>query len=432
MFARTAVLSAVVMLGCASSSGSNPDAATNRADASGSPADASFIDAAIHDAGSPDALCGDCSSLDDTCNVGVCNFDAGGCVQVPRMGTISCNDGDNCTINDTCVSGTCMGDAPDCSGTATTCRAAGSCDPGGAVGNCDTPGSPLNETMSCDDCAAGSGNCTQCMAGVCADAVCGDNLPGPLEDCDDGNTDSFDGCSATCNDPVAHLLISEIVVTPTNGEFIEIYNPTASSVSLASVYLADFNTYHQITSASASPLGSDFLIQFPASATIAAGGFAVVSLESATAFQGVYGAFPDYDLDASDANAPVMLGSFSASSGLTNGDEIVVLFSWDGAADLVTDIDYLIYGNTSDAADKTGISNGGSTYNADTAMAAQVAASSHSNGSSLHRCDTAERTETKTGGNGTSGHDETSENLAMAFKVATPSPGAAPTAGVCP
>ena len=33
-----------------------------------------------------------------------------------------------------------------------------------------------------------------------------------------------------------HLLISEFVVTPTAGEFIEIYNPTASAVDLTNYY----------------------------------------------------------------------------------------------------------------------------------------------------------------------------------------------------
>ena len=50
-----------------------------------------------------------------------------------------------------------------------------------------------------------------------------------------------------------------------------------------------------------------------------------------------------------------MLGQFTMMSGLANTDEMLVLFQWDGMAPLVTDIDYLLYGNNSDAMDKTGI-----------------------------------------------------------------------------
>jgi hypothetical protein len=49
------------------------------------------------------------------------------------------------------------------------------------------------------------------------------------------------------------------------------------------------------------------------------------------------------------------------------------------------------------------------------------------------RCDTAETSETTSGGNGISGHDATSENGAFAFKSPVlPTPGAAPASGSCP
>ncbi|MFQ5771827.1 MAG: lamin tail domain-containing protein, partial [bacterium] len=36
-----------------------------------------------------------------------------------------------------------------------------------------------------------------------------------------------------------HIVISEILVTPTNGEFVEIYNPTAMTVDLSNYYMTD-------------------------------------------------------------------------------------------------------------------------------------------------------------------------------------------------
>jgi len=36
-----------------------------------------------------------------------------------------------------------------------------------------------------------------------------------------------------------HLLLSEIVVTPTAGEYVEIFNPTASTIDLTNYYMTD-------------------------------------------------------------------------------------------------------------------------------------------------------------------------------------------------
>ena len=36
-----------------------------------------------------------------------------------------------------------------------------------------------------------------------------------------------------------HILITEIVVTPTEGEFVEIHNPTNSAINLSDYYLTD-------------------------------------------------------------------------------------------------------------------------------------------------------------------------------------------------
>jgi Lamin Tail Domain len=381
---------------------------------------------------------------------------------------MSLPNGEPCTEDDACMSNQCADSVCCNSACAATCMA---CTVAGMVGTCsfadagsdphsDCGGDSCNGagTCFCDDGASngqesdvdcggvctgcafgqacnGNSDClsTNCAAGTCA-PLCGDNNPQGAEQCDDGNVDAFDGCSATCLNETTHLVISEVVTAPTTAEMVEIYNPTGSTLSLSNVYLADYNSYYLITQGAGGPTAADFRVRFPAAASIAAGGFVTVSLDSAAGFVAAYGAAPNFDFDVADAAAPAMLGTFGGTSGLTNGDEMLVLFQWNGVSDLVTDLDYLTYGNSSDAMDKTGVNVGGTSYQSETPVNAQTSASAPGNAKSLHRCDTAEATETKTGGNGSAGHDETSES-GTAFKYdsgATPSPGAPPVAGFCP
>ena len=94
----------------------------------------------------------------------------------------------------------------------------------------------------------------------------------------------------------------------------------------------------------------------------------------------------------------------------------------------------MLFGNSNSVdMDKSGVTVGTSTYAGETPTVGQLAAQAPAENKSIHRCDTSESTETKTAGNGVSGHDETSENGANAWKLgATPSPGQAPAAGFCP
>jgi hypothetical protein len=229
------------------------------------------------------------------------------------------------------------------------------------------------------------------------------------------------------------VLLSEIKRQPTGDEFIEIHNPTSAAIDLTSYYLADYNTYYLITTAAGPPVASDFRVRFPAGTMIGPHAFLVVSLESATTFFTTFGFYPDFDLSAADANAPDMLGQFGATSGLTDASEMVVLFTWDDVSPLVVDVDYMNYVNTTAATDKTGLSYGGQTYLNDTPIASQIPAGGST--FSMHRCDTAEATETQPG-NGIDGDDQTSENGLLAWKAtsaaAPPSPKAAPPAGFCP
>ena len=246
------------------------------------------------------------------------------------------------------------------------------------------------------------------------------------------------------------LLITEIAVTPTDGEFIEIYNPTGGTVNLENVYLTDATYaggstyYYQIVQGSGGG-GSfgDFHARFPLAASIAPGEYQTIALNGSANFTAFYGVTPTYEL-YEDGGSPdgipdmreAFPGSINNQGGLTNDGEVVILYEWDGLSDLVTDLDYVLWGDKAEAVDKTGVCIDGpdgdsstTCYLADTAIASQDviaddATSPHAVCFSWTRDDLNEGSETKSGGNGSGGHDETSEDLSTTWCEATPSPNA--------
>ncbi|MEZ4438464.1 MAG: lamin tail domain-containing protein [Polyangiaceae bacterium] len=260
------------------------------------------------------------------------------------------------------------------------------------------------------------------MAATCSDGFLHNQGTGDETDVDCGGT--------VCNACPGGVLLSELVVTPTDGEFIELYNPTTETVDLSNVYLADFNTYYLVTQGTATVVSSDFLVKFPLGTSLAADARVTIALETATSHNTNYGSFPDFDLSPADVAAPSMelLGATTVAGGLTNSGEMLVAFYWDGTSDLVKDIDYITYGNTTNAMDKTGVTVGAGTYLAETAVLSQDPGANPGS-LSLSRCDFAEGTETQTGGNGYLGHDETSENSSATWSATTPSPGGS---NLCP
>jgi len=258
--------------------------------------------------------------------------------------------------------------------------------------------------------------------------------------------------ACTLPEPSPDLLLSELVVTPTAGEFVEIYNPTATSIDLSDVYLTDATFapggvfyYNIVTGAAAGGGGfGDFHARFPDGATIAAGEFQTVALAGSDDFFAEYGFDPTYELyedGAADA-VPNMReaspGSINNQGGLTNSGEVVILYTWDGESDLVQDIDYALWGDADEAVDKTGVGIDGpdadgdqSFYAPDTAVAIQdvILPAAHPSGESFQRTDFAEGAETQVGGNGITGSDETSEDLSVTWGTQAPTPGAPPPAG---
>jgi len=243
----------------------------------------------------------------------------------------------------------------------------------------------------------------------------------------------------------AHLLLTEVCVSGTDQEFIEIHNPTDATVALDDYYLTDacyisggtVQGYWNLPAgnpSTASVGGGDFVDfhgRFPAGAEIAAGQTMVISIAGSDAFSSAWGRQPDFELleDGGTADGvadmrEIFPGSLYGGTGpatLTNSSEIVVLYYWDGVSNLVTDIDMFMWGtSTSARADKTGITINGSTYQADTPIASQDPLTpAHDVGGSYERLDPEEGNEVATGGNGAGGHNETSENLSSTWQPVT-------------
>ncbi|EYF07951.1 lamin tail domain-containing protein [Chondromyces apiculatus] len=234
-----------------------------------------------------------------------------------------------------------------------------------------------------------------------------------------------------------HLLISEVMLSVDPAEFVEIWNPTDAEVDLTDHYLSDNGTYHRIaTGTPFTPAGSpglDFLVQFPPGTRIAAG--ATLTLAAHPDFEAEHGRCADLALTSAPVSCstgtptPPMIAPENGALGsmpglLTNDGEMVVLFTWSGVEDEpVRDVDYVAWGadlGSSEIVDKSTLPG----YSGDTPAENQKLAPLAGTDESLERC-RLESGETTKGGNGITGHNETSEDFAASFVVtATPSPGA--------
>lgn len=128
-------------------------------------------------------------------------------------------------------------------------------------------------------------------------------------------------------------LISEVFYdtpgTDSDEEWIEIYNPTASSIDLSNYKIGDEETSG----------GTEGMYRFPAGASVASGQRITVALK-ATGFFALYGFNPTYEVIDTDPSVPNMSVYSAWSSGtisLANtGDEVLLLNGSDVAVDVVT------------------------------------------------------------------------------------------------
>ena len=239
----------------------------------------------------------------------------------------------------------------------------------------------------------------------------------------------------------ANLLITEIAVSPTNAEFVEIHNKGANSIDLSDVYLTDATYtpddvfyYNLVIGAGGGGKYEDFYARFPDGATIAPGAYQTVALNGAIDFNAAYGFDPTYEIANTNA-VPDMrearTGSIDGLDSWLSDGEVAVLVYWDGQSDLMQDLDYIVWGDKWEGIDKTGIAIDGpdadsdsSAFNNDTPINNQAVIDTvqHADGNSWQRSDMNEGVEITTGGNGITGSDETSEDLNNTFfeSVATP------------
>lgn len=234
---------------------------------------------------------------------------------------------------------------------------------------------------------------------------------------------------------LAPLLLTEVVLAPSTGEFLEIANPNAQPVDLSTYYVADAGLYFRIPGGAPVLDTADFIARFPAGASIPGKGVITVALDTAAAFTTAYGAAPTFALSGGTMTTVASNGVPS----LTNGGELVVLFRWDGTSDLVRDVDILLAGVPSVGnalVDKSGVTLDGpdadvttTAYKTDArTLAAQATAPA--SGRSTKRTALETGYEMQSGaGNGLTGDDETSENTAMTWDTTftVPTPGAIPT-----
>ncbi len=233
------------------------------------------------------------------------------------------------------------------------------------------------------------------------------------------------------------LLLTEIVLAPSTGEFVEIANPSNTAVDLSTYYLSDNGNYFRIPAGMTTIDSTDFLAKFPAGASIAAHGVITVALDTTAAFTTAYGIAPTYSIASLTMTNIVSNGVPS----LTNAGEIIALFRWDGQGDLVKDVDLMLAGAPTvgnGLVDKSTVAmDGPDTGTAATAYAADartlpMQGSTPASGKSTKRLVTEVGHETQSGGgNGITGDDETSEDTAATWDstgFGNPTPGVVPAA----
>lgn len=132
----------------------------------------------------------------------------------------------------------------------------------------------------------------------------------------------------------ADILISELLYDPLSGidpdgEWLEIYNPGFSQVNLACIKVGDEETQG----------GGEGMLRFPSDSHLA-GGEVVVVAYRASSFFSIYGFYPNYEIQDSNASIQDLLRYSNWASGSMNlsntGDEIILMDGEDRLVDAVS------------------------------------------------------------------------------------------------
>lgn len=240
-------------------------------------------------------------------------------------------------------------------------------------------------------------------------------------------------------DPAAGspLLLSEVVLTPTDGELIELVNITDQRVDLSRFFLTDSGSYFRLPGGAPVLDNADFIAKFPAGASVPAHGVVTVAVSTTTDFLANYGIAPTFSI----ADGTMEVVAAAATPNLTNGGELVAVFFWDGATDVVADADLVLAGSPSAVnavIDKSGVQIDGpdgdaaATAYAIDARSIGIQMGTPGAGESTKRIAREAGHEVQDGaGNGLGGDDETSEDTGATWDAVTfsaPTPGAVPPA----
>jgi len=226
--------------------------------------------------------------------------------------------------------------------------------------------------------------------------------------------------------PTEHLLLSELVLSPDGAEMIELFNPTVQTINLTNYYLSNHGSYFKLPVAGQTIPFAHFIVRFPAGAVIMAGQAITVATQGAAPFAAFHGSQPTYSITDG-----TMIGvEVSNTPRLTDGGASVILYQWDGTSGLVKDVDIMVAGapsTTNQLIDKSGVMQLGMTYATDARTIPPQSAAPGIDQSTkrIAREDGHELP----GGNGLTGHDETSEqtNVTWDTSFSAATPGAVPT-----
>tara|TARA_A100001011_G_C14299583_1_gene840110 strand:- start:89 stop:1774 length:1686 start_codon:yes stop_codon:yes gene_type:complete len=229
-----------------------------------------------------------------------------------------------------------------------------------------------------------------------------------------------------CLSNTNHLVFSRVTISPTEAEFVSIYNPTNDNINLSDYYITDSDLYYNLPTNenywndNQGQTLQDFLARFP-DVSIAPNDSLTLSFQENSVFNSYYSFDPDLTIyeDMIDLGGTI---SCSWSENCTNNfellhdnSEVLILFYWDGEeSSPVKDVDYFLWGSNNHAIDKSLIDG----YLNDTPIENQEFQPAHGQDSTFIRIDLEEGSETQLGsGNGIFGDDETSENLLSTWDI---------------
>ena len=160
---------------------------------------------------------------------------------------------------------------------------------------------------------------------------------------------------------IDHLVFSRITIKPDNAELISIKNPTSETVTLDNYYISDNPDYYKIQTESDLSPGNpinDFLVKFPPSISIDSGDSLLIAIQPE--YKDYYGEGFEVDFVLMDnlvETEPGSAGNPALAGRLNDTQECLILFYWDGSElSLVKDVDYFLWGGSSQAVDKSSVS----------------------------------------------------------------------------